>query len=81
MTNQTTKEKGDYFENLSYALIKQKVENSELGILPSQSVVFQQKGYYSRDREDEIIFDISIEVTLTGADKYFFLYLIRGYGW
>lgn len=77
MTNQTTKEKGDYFENLSYALIKQKVENSELGIIPSQSVVFQQKGYYSRDREDEIIFDISIEVTLTGADKYFFLYLIE----
>lgn len=77
MINQTTKEKGDYFENISYALVKQKVENSELGVLPSQSVVFQQKGYYSKDREDEIIFDISIEVTLAGADKYFFLYLIE----
>lgn len=77
MTNQTTKEKGDYFENISYALVKQKVENSELGVIPSQAVVFQQKGYYSRDREGEIIFDISIEVTLAGADKYFFLYLIE----
>lgn len=76
-TNQTTKEKGDYFENISFDLIKQKVENSELGIIPSQSAVFQQKGYYSRDREDNIIFDISIEVLPPGAETYFFLFLIE----
>ncbi|AEE49977.1 restriction endonuclease [Haliscomenobacter hydrossis] len=77
MGDLTTKQKGDYFENLAYAIIKQKLENFELGIIPSQSTVFQQKGYFSRDRDDEIVFDISIEVKLPHSDKYFVLYLIE----
>lgn len=44
--------------------------------------IFQKKGYYSRDREAEIIFDVSIEAYLSEASNYSFLFLIecKNYG-
>ena len=37
----------------------------------------KKKGYYSKDREKEIIFDLSIEIWPKNADKYTLLYLIE----
>lgn len=68
---------GDEFENISYKLIKNSIQSGELGILESSAKVFQKKGYYSKDREKKIIFDISIEIWPNNADKYSILYLIE----
>jgi Zn-dependent peptidase ImmA (M78 family) len=68
---------GDSFEKKSYEVISKAVENGELGITESASRVFQKKGYYSRDREKDIIFDLSIEVWPTNAERYTLLYLIE----
>jgi Zn-dependent peptidase ImmA (M78 family) len=68
---------GDSFEKKSYEVISKAVENGELGISESASRVFQKKGYYSRDREKDIIFDLSIEVWPTNAERYTLLYLIE----
>jgi Zn-dependent peptidase ImmA (M78 family) len=68
---------GDTFEKKSHDVIVKAVENGELGICESASKVFQKKGYYSRDREKEIIFDLSIEVWPTNAERYTLLYLIE----
>ena len=46
---------GDKFEDKSYHLIKKAIENDELGISKSSAKVFKKKGYYSKDREKEII--------------------------
>jgi Zn-dependent peptidase ImmA (M78 family) len=44
--------------------------------------VFWKKGYYSRDRQAEIVFDVAIEVYLPGATEYSSLVLIecKNYG-
>jgi len=68
---------GDSFEKKSYEVISKAVENGELGISESASRVFQKKGYYSRDREKDIIFDLSIEVWPSNAERYTLLYLIE----
>ena len=68
---------GDEFENISYKLIKKSIQNGELGISESSAKVFQKKGYYSKDREKNIIFDLSIEIWTNNADKFSILYLIE----
>lgn len=72
-----TVEKGDKFEHLCFLLISDAINNLQLGIIPARARVFQKKGYYSKYREDEIIFDLSIEVWPEGADNYALLYLIE----
>src|ERR1035437_7168582 len=69
--------KGDNFENISYELIIDSINNLELGILPANAKVFRKKGYYSIDREKDIIFDLSIEILLKDAERYSNLYLIE----
>ncbi len=68
---------GDKFEDKSYSLIHKAIENGELGIQGSRARVFQKKGYYSKDREKEIIFDLSIEVWPENAERYILLFLIE----
>lgn len=68
---------GDKFEQKSYDLIVKAIKNEELGISESSAKVFQKKGYYSRDREKDIIFDLSIEIWPKNADRYTLLYLIE----
>ncbi len=68
---------GDKFEDKSYDLIQKAIENDELGISKSSAVVHRQKGYYSKDREKEIIFDLAIEIWPKNADRYTLLYLIE----
>ncbi len=47
-------------------------------IVPKKtSKVFKRKGYYSAKREKDIVFDVAIETTLPGADKYSVLTIIE----
>ncbi|CAD6872354.1 hypothetical protein [Methylomonas fluvii] len=39
--------------------------------------IYKKKGYYSKDRENEIIFDISIEIRFPGQSTLFMLVLIE----
>ena len=41
------------------------------------SKIFRKKGYFSKDREKDIIFDVSIEVTIPGQDCFSLLFLIE----
>ncbi len=68
---------GDEFEKKSYDLIVKAIKNDELGISESSAKLFQKKGYYSRDREKDIFFDLSIEIWPKNADRYTLLYLIE----
>lgn len=68
---------GDKFEDKSYDLIEKAIHNNELGISKSSAKVFRKKGYYSNDREKEIIFDLSIEIWPKEAERYTLLYLIE----
>ncbi|AZC18528.1 restriction endonuclease [Pseudomonas sp. CMR5c] len=71
----STVAKGDALEDETFMLIKKELEAGRLGISPSSGRVFKKKGYYSRDREKDIVVDISIEVWLPGADNYSMLWV------
>lgn len=61
-----TVKKGDAFEKTMTSLIKRLVENDELPINGKYCKVFGKKKYYSKDRDSDIIVDISVECTLPG---------------
>ena len=52
-------QKGDILENKSLALIWNAIEEKRIGVIADYVKVFQKKGYYSKDRESNIIFDLS----------------------
>jgi len=76
-TNMNTFKKGDAFEARSYRVIDRALHNLKLGVIPECCRVFAKKGYYSKDRESNIIFDLSIEVWLPGALNYSWLLLFE----
>ena len=63
-------EKGDIFEKEIYELLKSKLSNDELFLNGKMSEIFHKKAYYSKDRESNIIVDISIETTMPNANGY-----------
>ncbi|MEO6718887.1 MAG: ImmA/IrrE family metallo-endopeptidase [Ferruginibacter sp.] len=69
--------KGDTFEQNSYELLKQSINNDELGISPKYAKVFLKKGYFSQLRNKEIIFDLAIEIWPPNSERYTLLYLIE----
>ena len=70
-----TVKKGDQFENQIFALLKQELSKGQLGIESSSGRIFKKKGYFSNEREKEIIVDIAIEVWLQGAKNYSLLWI------
>jgi hypothetical protein len=70
-----TTAKGDKFESLVFEALKQELVAERLGLLPKSCEIFRKKGYFSRDRNSDIVVDISIEVTQPGADTYSFLWV------
>ncbi|MGN6637397.1 MAG: hypothetical protein ACTHJ8_00685 [Mucilaginibacter sp.] len=72
-----TVKKGSLFENRSYEILKAAIFDKRLGLDPDCCKIYQQKGYYSKDREADIIFDLSIEVWPPNASRCHFLYLIE----
>ncbi len=71
----STVAKGDAFEEETFLVLKEELEAGRLGVSPSSGRIFKRKGYYSKDREKDIIVDISIEVWLPGADNYSMLWV------
>lgn len=67
--------KGNAFENRVFAAITAELNNERLGLAPKSSFAFQKKGYYSRDRDSDIVVDISIEVWLPNANCWSMLWV------
>lgn len=67
--------KGNAFENRVFTAITDELNGDRLGLSPKLASLFQKKGYYSRDRDSDIIVDISIEVWLPNADQWSLLWV------
>lgn len=67
--------KGNALENKVFNLLQKELIEGRLGIIPSSAKVFQKKGYYSKDREKDIVVDISIEVWSPEAENYALLWV------
>lgn len=68
---------GTQFEIRVLNLFKEELENNRLSVNPQFCKIYHQKGYYSRDRNNNIIVDISIEVFLPEASEYSFLIVLE----
>ncbi len=69
--------KGNKFEEKVYDILKDLLDNEEFFVSGKRSKIFRKKGYYSKDREKEIIFDISIETYLEDTENYSLLTIIE----
>jgi hypothetical protein len=69
--------RGDAFENTIYNLLEQQVTSDRFFAKRECCRIFKKKGYYSKDRQGEIVFDVSIEISLPGADTFSLLVLIE----
>lgn len=69
--------KGDAFENEVFSHLKKELEDDRLHVLGRRSKIYRKKGYYSRDREKNIITDISIETFLPDETDYSLLTIIE----
>ncbi len=67
--------RGNAFEDRVYGAVKTELQGDRLGLSPKLASTFKKKGYYSRDRDDEIIVDISVEVWLPNADRWSLLWV------
>lgn len=67
--------KGDAFENDVFSILSSEIKNGNLGISPKSARIYSKKGYYSKDREKDIIMDVSIEIWLPNAEQYSMLWV------
>lgn len=72
-----TVEKGDKLEQVIYDVFSEDIANGRFWANKDCCKIFIKKGYYSKDREKNIIFDISIEIYLPGQVNYSVLVLIE----
>jgi hypothetical protein len=74
--------KGDALEDQAFDLLQVELSQGRLGIDSASGKIFKKKGYYSRDREKDIVVDISIEVWPPGAQNYSLLWVCecKNYG-
>ncbi|MGV6958459.1 hypothetical protein [Pseudomonas chlororaphis] len=74
----STYAKGDRFEEQVFDFLTREIDEGRFYFFRSDCCkTFRKKSYYSRDREDFIIFDIAVEVFLPGFDKPSLLVLIE----
>ncbi|HGO9799684.1 ImmA/IrrE family metallo-endopeptidase [Pseudomonas aeruginosa] len=73
----STYAKGDAFEAQVFQFLTNEIHAGRFFCRPESCRVYRKKSYYSRDREDHIVFDISIEVFIPGLDKPALLILIE----
>jgi hypothetical protein len=67
--------RGDAFEKRVFDAITHVLAQDGLGLSPKHATVHWRKPYFSRDRDADIIVDVSIEVWLPGAPNYSFLWV------
>ena len=77
-----TTKKGDKLENLAFEVFESQIAEDCFFSRREFTKIYRKKGYYSKDREKNIIFDVSVEVTLPGQEHYSLLFLIecKNYG-
>lgn len=73
----STTKVGDELEQRIFELLDKVFENDSFPIKKANCKFFKKKGYYSKDREREIIFDVSVEVYCAGSEDYSFLILVE----
>jgi Zn-dependent peptidase ImmA (M78 family) len=73
----STYAKGDVFEEKVFDFLSREIEEGRYLFLPKYCTIDRKKRYYSRDREDYIVFDIAIEVTMTGQDRASLITLVE----
>lgn len=78
----STTEKGNALEREIYDLLQAEIDADRFWAKRSNCKVFLKKGYFSKDRNSEIVFDVSIEVFLPGEPEYSALVLVecKNYG-
>ncbi|MEQ0777683.1 ImmA/IrrE family metallo-endopeptidase [Paraburkholderia tropica] len=76
-TKTSTTRVGDELEKRIFDLIQTEINADRFFFGKQHCKVFTKKGYYSRDRCSNIIFDVSIEAYLPGAQEYSMLILIE----
>lgn len=64
-----TTARGDAFEQRVYGALVKELENERWGVSPRAARIFQRKAYHSRDRQANIVTDVSIEVFLPGRER------------
>jgi hypothetical protein len=69
--------RGSAFEDTIYDLLASQIEQDGFWARRDCCKLFKKKGYYSRDRGSDIIFDVSIEISLPGAEGYSLLVLVE----
>lgn len=65
----STTSKGDAFERRAHNALKEVLICDRLCVSPKAAKIFRKKAYHSRDRDADIITDISIEVTLPTKER------------
>ncbi len=73
----STTKKGNKLESEILRFFQEEIANNRLYIRKDCSRLYAKKGYYSKDRGKDIIFDIAIEVFLPGQNQYSHLILIE----
>lgn len=66
--------RGTAFEDRAFAGIQRELAEDRLGLSPKAARLFRNKGYFSRDRDANVIVDISIEVWLPEAPNWSLLW-------
>lgn len=61
---------GDLLEGRIYEIFRSIIEEDQFWARKNCCKIFRRKGYYSKDRCANIVFDVSIEIYLPGATKY-----------
>ena len=77
MEKMNTTEKGDRLEDQVFAVFGTQISEDNFVFKRDCCKIHKKKGYYSKDREKEIIFDVSIEITFPGQKDYSILILIE----
>ena len=78
----STTKKGNALEHQIRDLFQSEIDEDRFWAKKNNCKVFWRKGYFSKDRGTEIVFDVSIELYLPGAPEYSSLVLIecKNYG-
>lgn len=74
MSTSTT---GDFLEKRILDLFQTEIDADRFWAKKENCKVFWKKGYHSKDRNSDIIFDVSIEIYLPGANEFSTLVLIE----
>lgn len=69
--------KGDALEKQIFDLFQMEIDADRFWARKADCKVFWKKGYYSKDRERDIIFDVAIELYMPGAKEYSCVVLIE----